>query len=58
MWNGNYDLEMQALNHFKNVQVLKSNSYSVTLQTKETNKNKDPKTFVVMKSYFTPVKCD
>ena len=44
MWNGNYDLEMQALNHFKNVQVLKSNSYSVTLQTRETNKNKDPKT--------------
>ena len=53
MWDSNYELEKQALNSFKNVSVLKSNSYSVTLQTKETNKNKEPKAFVVMASYFT-----
>ena len=51
----NYDLERQALNHFKNALVLKSNDYSVTMQTKETDKNKDPKTFVVMASYFTKI---
>lgn len=52
MWKGNYDLEMNVFKHFKNVVVLKSNSYSATVQTKENGKNKDTKTFVVMASYF------
>lgn len=52
MWKGNYDLEINVFKHFKNVMVLKSNSYSATVQTKENNKNKDTKTFVVMASYF------
>ena len=52
MWKGNYDLEMNVFKHFKNVVVLKSNSYSATVQTKENGKNKATNTFVVMASYF------
>ena len=52
----NYELEKESLRYFKNVLVLKSNNYSVTLKTKEKDRNKEPKTFVVMKSYFTSMK--